>query len=275
MTDPDAETIASLSASIWRRERRRGERIAALRLALEHDHPRAWALAQAVEAAHPVFSLREEARQANARRAHERSLPPHLWADRVAARWPSDDMAHPTDSTMRALDQPRLLEMVDTTNAPFAQIGRERFGPESLTTCGWPALRRIGRDPRQRSPMTAARDRPRHSGRRPERARSIAGRRAPRWNRRLRARPPYCRGGSRAPERGPRHPCRTARTPRRSSRGQRRRLRVGQPRITERRAQVLPSDFTEAQCIVGEWQPWGTLDPRPEGLAPPQSCPPC
>src|SRR5690606_29219412 len=49
-----------------------------------------WALAQAVELLHPVFSAREEARQANERWARERGLPPHLWGDRVAARGPAD-----------------------------------------------------------------------------------------------------------------------------------------------------------------------------------------
>ena len=71
---------------------------------------------------------------------------------------------------------------------------------------------------------------PRHSGRRPERARSIAGRRAPRRNRLPRARPPYCRAYSQVPRRGPRHPCRSARTARRSRLGQRRRLRAGRRR---------------------------------------------
>ena len=41
-------------------------------------------------------------------------------------------MAHPTHPAMQALDQTRLLDLVDPTSAPFVQIARERFGPEAL-----------------------------------------------------------------------------------------------------------------------------------------------
>lgn len=88
---PDPETIARLGALIWRRGGKAGERLQHLRTALGQEHPAAWALAQAVELAHPVFSLREEARRFNARWALARGLPPHLWADRVAALGPRDD----------------------------------------------------------------------------------------------------------------------------------------------------------------------------------------
>lgn len=90
MSRPDPETIARLGALIWQNGRKVGELLQHLRLALMQEHPAAWALAQSVELAHPVFSLREEARQCNARWARERGLPPHLWADRVAALGPKD-----------------------------------------------------------------------------------------------------------------------------------------------------------------------------------------
>ena len=223
MSDPDCNKLTSLNTSIWERGRKEGERLAALRALLTFDHPLAWSAAQAVEIAHSMFSMREEARQGNTRWARERGLAPHLWADRVAASWPDIEirerpdrffhlqrrrleialrhqcvwprsaieqiihdnepiqevmralvwidegdqlcwfdehaqlhdtkgeaiasralrMAHPAQpivqSLMQSLDSSRLREWVDTTKAPFAQLERERFGPEwlELDRHGW------------------------------------------------------------------------------------------------------------------------------------------
>lgn len=94
MSTTDPATIAAIEAQVWRRARRARDLLVGVQRASAIDEPSTWALVQAVEFAHTVHAVREVARATNQRWAEARGLPPHVWADQVAATWPADP-AHP------------------------------------------------------------------------------------------------------------------------------------------------------------------------------------